>query len=567
MQVRLGDTIYPAFFTHDATGASADADSTPTVNWREDGGAASTAGVTVTNVTTGEYEAEIVCSSANGFETGKWYEVAAIAVVGGVTSKQNIRSFQVVEHSGIDGVPAVSVAYWLTSAVASSSPAGFPQVNVAYWEGNNNATGAVQSGLATAAALATVDNVVDAIQAKTDNLPPDPADASVIAGLIDALPTASEVADAVWDEALAGHAAAGSTGEALAGAVAPTAAEVADAVWDETFTGHLASDTFGEQLASLSTAAEIDTQLSASHGAGSWEDAGGLTAAAVADAVWDEAMADHDTAGTFGAGLQTLEDAVLIWPTPVGGGTTALTLIQRAMAIADVHDNFVSDTEWLNWLNQEQYALRLFISRAGWTLPFDTTTATITADGWDLSTDGAAATEVERNGAGHYRFTPSLADVMAVVCVHEVVSGTLKRLTFTNDVDFLRQSLNGSSVTGHATTYRMRMYGNEIHADFYPTPQTGEVYLITYLSAPTPLTATNQSVALPMGWEERLVLGMARRALIKEESSTSEIEKLIREMDSQIEQLCWNRQMAEQARVRNTDPNLQMPEWQYWYWL
>jgi hypothetical protein len=61
----------------------------------------------------------------------------------------------------------------------------------------------LQSGLATAAALDTVDNlldtevaaiktVVDAIQAKTDNLPSDPADASVIAGLIDALPTAAE---------------------------------------------------------------------------------------------------------------------------------------------------------------------------------------------------------------------------------------------------------------------------------------------------------------------------------------------------------------------------------------
>jgi len=42
----------------------------------------------------------------------------------------------------------------------------------------------IQSGLATAAALTTVDTVVDAIQAKTDNLPSDPADASVIAGLI-----------------------------------------------------------------------------------------------------------------------------------------------------------------------------------------------------------------------------------------------------------------------------------------------------------------------------------------------------------------------------------------------
>ncbi len=133
------------------------------------------------------------------------------------------------------------------------------------------------------------------IKAKTDNLPSDPADASVVAGLIagvqsvvDALPTlaefftvdsgeafgdavagsvvkeivdnagggsaptAAEIADAVWDEALAGHLGAGSTGEALdnAGAAStpPTAAEVADAVWDEDATGHQTQGSFGQAI-------------------------------------------------------------------------------------------------------------------------------------------------------------------------------------------------------------------------------------------------------------------------------------------------------------------------------
>ncbi len=43
------------------------------------------------------------------------------------------------------------------------------------------------------AILAAVDTEVAAIKAKTDNLPSDPADASDIAALIDALPTAAEV--------------------------------------------------------------------------------------------------------------------------------------------------------------------------------------------------------------------------------------------------------------------------------------------------------------------------------------------------------------------------------------
>lgn len=62
----------------------------------------------------------------------------------------------------------------------------------------------------------------------------DDAETAILAA-VDAVPTAAETADAVWDEALAGHLSAGSTGEALDGAggggTPPTAAEIADEVW------------------------------------------------------------------------------------------------------------------------------------------------------------------------------------------------------------------------------------------------------------------------------------------------------------------------------------------------
>lgn len=56
-----------------------------------------------------------------------------------------------------------------------------------------------QSGLATASALSTVDGKVDAIGAKTTNLPSDPADASVIAARFDTLDAAVAVVDGVAD--------------------------------------------------------------------------------------------------------------------------------------------------------------------------------------------------------------------------------------------------------------------------------------------------------------------------------------------------------------------------------
>ncbi len=58
----------------------------------------------------------------------------------------------------------------------------------------------------------------------------------------------NEIVDQVWDEAIAGHAGAGSTGLALSGATAPSAATVADAVWDEALAGHVAAGSTGEAL-------------------------------------------------------------------------------------------------------------------------------------------------------------------------------------------------------------------------------------------------------------------------------------------------------------------------------
>ena len=166
-------------------------------------------------------------------------------------------------------------------------------------------------------------------------------------------PTAADIADAVWDEAKAGHVAAGSFGEevqahalsseisalndlsaaevnaevdtALADYDAPTKAELdaglaalndLDAAGIRTAVG-LASANLDTQLGALPTAAENraemdsnSTQLAAivaDTNELQTDDVPGLiaalndpTAAAVADAVWDEARSGHTTAGTFG---------------------------------------------------------------------------------------------------------------------------------------------------------------------------------------------------------------------------------------------------------------------------
>jgi len=70
----------------------------------------------------------------------------------------------------------------------------------------------------------TKDTEIDAIKAKTDNLPANPADVSDI-------PTANDNADQVWDEILSGHLGAGSTGEALDDAASGSGGTTPAAIW------------------------------------------------------------------------------------------------------------------------------------------------------------------------------------------------------------------------------------------------------------------------------------------------------------------------------------------------
>ena len=104
------------------------------------------------------------------------------------------------------------------------------------------------------APIATVDTVVDAIKAKTDNLPADPADDSdidaqlaAIAGYID---TEIAAIKAKTDNLPASPAATGDI---------PTAAAIADAVWDEAATGHTDAGKAGAQLWTDIDAILLDT--------------------------------------------------------------------------------------------------------------------------------------------------------------------------------------------------------------------------------------------------------------------------------------------------------------------
>jgi hypothetical protein len=249
----VDDTLTFTVVTHRVdTGALTDADSVPTYRIYEDEtGTAilngSTAKLDDAN-TTGFYSEQITLSAANGFENGKSYSIYVSAAVNSVTGGQTF-NFKV-------DVPDVNVTHaagtaWASGAITAASIApdaigaselaadAATEIGTAVWATaartltaldedsttlDLDATIRAAVGLATAnldtqigdlptnaeltAALASADDAVLAevalVKAKTDNLPSDPADQSIIIAATDAIlsavgdvPTNAELATAL----------------------------------------------------------------------------------------------------------------------------------------------------------------------------------------------------------------------------------------------------------------------------------------------------------------------------------------------------------------------------------
>lgn len=123
-------------------------------------------------------------------------------------------------------------------------------------------------------------------------------------------PTASAIADAVWDEATSGHTATGSFGK-LVSDISGLIIAVPTAVWSagtRTLTGFgtLASDIWSAATRTLTANTNLNIP----------------TVGQIADQVWDETMADHTTAGSTGATLDNIDTAVAAINVGTGSGAT-----------------------------------------------------------------------------------------------------------------------------------------------------------------------------------------------------------------------------------------------------
>lgn len=208
-------------------------------------------------------------------------------------------SLGVPESSILAAIAAVPASVWAAIRAANNSPGSFGEaLDVP-----------VSSRLATAGYTAPNNAGIAAIQAKTDNLPADPAAQSdVTSAEANILAQVADVSGAVWDELLVDHDAPGTFGgNAQTPAINPT--QVADAVWDALLVDHDDPGTFGNQAQSQQS----------------------LDPAQVAAAVWDAELIDYDTPGTFGANLQNppltaAQTASAVLDVPIGAHNTPNTV-------------------------------------------------------------------------------------------------------------------------------------------------------------------------------------------------------------------------------------------------
>jgi hypothetical protein len=262
--IPLDEVVHFDICTHaPGTGAVSDADSTPTFSVFEE--ATDTPILSAQNFTkrtslTGNYRGTFTASAANGFEAGKWYSVIASATVDSIAAKKNCGSFRVAPAENVAGVQVVD-----TTHISGDSTAADNLESAADGTGYNLGGGSVVAASVTGAvasvtgAVGSVTGAVGSVTGSVGSVAAGGITASSLAA--DAITAAkiaadvsAEIADAVWEEALADHeGTVGSTAEALAtaGGSGASAADIADAVWDEATAGHVTAGSFGKAAADI----------------------------------------------------------------------------------------------------------------------------------------------------------------------------------------------------------------------------------------------------------------------------------------------------------------------------
>ncbi len=257
---------------------------------------------------TGLHNIRIVATGGNGFEAGKSYSVVvsagtvdSVSVVGEVIQQFTLdRSAAAVDlANGTDGLGALKAE---TALIVADT--------------NELQTDDIPTLIADVPTVAEFDARTLVAASYFDPAADTVATVTTVTNQI----TAATMADAIWDETLAGHVTADTAGLLLN--------DWQDGGRLDLILDIIAVDTTTDIPALIATAqADLDTITGA---AGAIVDSGAATVTVLSDAIWDEATSGHVTAGTFGAlGLMVVAEG-----TVETSGSNSSTQIQTSLAEA-----------------------------------------------------------------------------------------------------------------------------------------------------------------------------------------------------------------------------------------
>lgn len=208
------------------------------------------------------------------------------------------------------------------------------------------------------------------------------------------------------------------------------------------------------------------------------------------------------------------------------------TLIDRARTyIGDDHNDepaFITPARWLDLFNVEYRKLyRRWVSGGLVTPPI---------------------TQQVLTGA-----TSTVTGVLAIVGVAEDLGSAMRVLRAAEVDEGLRPYWRASAEpTSRAESWSARGFGDNVTVELEPQDPNASTgaYKIRFIATPVAVTSATSTVEIPFGADERLVLGMARRALLKESGASRRLDEELRDADAELGFLSFGRL---QPRVRRKE--------------
>ncbi len=140
--------------------------------------------------------------------------------------------------------------------------------------------------------------------------------------------------------------------------------------------------------------------------------------------------------------------------------------------------------------------------------------------------------------------TVNITDVLCVVGVAENLGvGTPPRLLVPGDQRW------DAALTGKSEEWTATGAADDLAITLWPV-DAGATYIVRHIERPALIEDVEDDAELPDGADERIALGFARRAMIKESAASRRLDAEILDADAELNMTAWGRRDGDSPRVR-----------------